>query len=163
MEGGKRRLTICPVKRGKFMSSPKHIETAVAELTLALGSLIRRVRAAAPSELHELSWTQKSVIVRLDKDGPTTAADLARAEGVKSQSMGTAIATLEKMGLVERKAHLTDGRRMNIVLTAKGKAMRKNTREAKHTWLARAIEKLDKKDQEKLFAAGEVIKKLVDL
>jgi DNA-binding MarR family transcriptional regulator len=145
------------------MSSPKLIETAVAELTLALGSLIRRVRAAAPSEVNELSWTQKSVIIRLDKDGPTTAADLARAEGVKAQSMGTAIATLEKMGLVERNAHPTDGRQMNIVLTAKGKAMRKNTREAKHTWLAHAIEKLDKKDQEKLFAAGEVIKKLVDL
>jgi DNA-binding MarR family transcriptional regulator len=145
------------------MSSAKQIETAVAELTLALGSLIRRVRAAAPSEVNELSWTQKSVIVRLDKDGPTTAADLARAEGVKAQSMGTAIATLEKMGLVERKAHPTDGRQMNIVLTAQGKAMRKSTREAKHTWLVHAIEKLDKKDQEKLFAAGEVIKKLVDL
>lgn len=145
------------------MSPPKHIETAVAELTLALGSLIRRVRAAAPSEVNELSWTQKSVIVRLDKDGPTTAADLARAEGVKAQSMGTAIATLEKMGLVERKAHPTDGRQMNIVLTAKGTAMRKDTREAKHTWLAHAIKKLDKKDQEKLFAAGEVIRKLVDL
>jgi DNA-binding MarR family transcriptional regulator len=145
------------------MSLPKHIDTAVAELTLALGSLIRRVRAAAPSEVNELSWTQKSVIIRLDKDGPTTAADLARAEGVKAQSMGTAIATLEKMGLVERKAHPTDGRQMNIVLTAKGTAMRKDTREAKHTWLANAIEKLDRKDQEKLFAAGEVIKKLVDL
>jgi hypothetical protein len=29
--------------------------------------------------------------------------------------------------------------------------------------LANAIEKLDKKEQEKLFAAAEVIKKLVDL
>jgi DNA-binding MarR family transcriptional regulator len=145
------------------MSSPKHIESAAAELTLALGSLIRRIRAAAPSEVRELSWTQKSVIVRLDKDGPTTSADLARAEGVKSQSMGTAIATLEKAGLVEREAHPTDGRQMNIVLTAKGKAMRKDTREAKHSWLAHAMEKLDKKEQEKLFAAGEVIKKLVDL
>jgi DNA-binding MarR family transcriptional regulator len=145
------------------MPSPKRIETAVTELTLAFGSLLRRIKAAAPSELNELSWTQKSVIVRLDKDGPATAADLARAEGVKSQSMGTAIATLEKMGLVERKAHPTDGRRMNIVLTAKGKTMRKNRQEAKHTWLAHAIETLDKKEQEKLFAAGEVIKKLVDL
>ena len=146
-----------------LMYSSEHIESATVELTLALGSLIRRVRAAAPSELSELSWTQKSVIVRLDKDGPTTAADLARAEGVKPQSMGTAIAKLLKMGLVEREAHPTDGRQMNIVLTAKGKTMRKNTREAKHTWLAHAIEKLDENEQEKLFAAGEVIKKLVDL
>lgn len=151
------------MEEGNFMTSPKHIETAASELTLALGSLIRRIRAAAPSELHELSWTQKSVIVRLDKDGSATAADLARAEGVRSQSMGTAIARLQKMGLVERKPHPTDGRQMTIVLTAKGKEMRKNTREAKHTWLVRAIEKLDKEEQEKLFAAGEVIKKLVAL
>jgi DNA-binding MarR family transcriptional regulator len=136
---------------------------SIAELTLVFGSLIRRIRAAAPSELSDLSWTQKSVIVRLDKDGPASAADLARAEGVKSQSMGTAIAMLEKMGLVERKAHPTDGRQMSVVLTAKGKTIRKNTREAKHTWLAQAVESLDKKDQETLFAAGEVIKKLVDL
>jgi DNA-binding MarR family transcriptional regulator len=145
------------------MTSSKNMETAASELMLALGSLIRRVRAAAPSELNELSWTQKSVIVRLDKSGPTTAADLARAEGVKSQSMGTAIAMLEKAGLVEREAHPTDGRQMNVVLTAKGKTMRKNTREAKHSWLAQAIEKLDQEEREKLFAAGEVIKKLVDL
>jgi DNA-binding MarR family transcriptional regulator len=145
------------------MVLPKHIEPATVELTLALGSLIRRIRAAAPSELNELSLTQKSVIVRLDKDGPSTAADLARAEGVKSQSMGTAIATLEKMGLVERKAHPTDGRQMSIALTARGKTIRNDTRAAKYTWLAQTIGKLDKKDQETLFAAGEIIKKLVDL
>jgi len=141
------------------MTSSKQIE----ELTLAFGSLIRRIRAAAPSELSDLSWTQKSVILRLDKEGPATAADLARAEGVKSQSMGTAIAVLEKAGLVERTPHPTDGRQMDVCLTAKGKTMRKNTREAKHTWLAQAIEKLDKKEQEKLFAAADIINKLVDL
>jgi DNA-binding MarR family transcriptional regulator len=145
------------------MSSSKHMQAATVELALTLGSLIRRIRAAAPSELSELSWTQKSVIVRLDKDGPATAADLARAEGVKAQSMGTAISILENMGLVERKPHPTDGRQMNIALTLKGKTMRKNTREAKHSWLIQAIERLERKEQETLFAAGEVMKKLVDL
>jgi DNA-binding MarR family transcriptional regulator len=145
------------------MSPPTQIETNATELTLALGSLIRRIRATAPSELKELSWTQKSVIVRLDTDGPATAADLARAEGVKSQSMGTALATLEEMGLIVRKPHPTDGRRANIALTDKGKTIRKDTRAAKHGWLIHAIEKLDKKEQETLFSAGEIIKKLVDL
>ncbi len=145
------------------MPISKHIEIATADLALAFGSLIRRIRAAAPSDLHELSWTQKSVIIRLDKDGPATAADLARAEGVKAQSMGSAIAALEKMGFVERKAHPTDGRQINIVLTDSGKALRKDTQAAKHSWLAQAIEKLETKDQETLFAAAEVIKKLVDL
>jgi hypothetical protein len=29
----------------------------IAELALAIGLLVRRIRAAAPSELSELSWT----------------------------------------------------------------------------------------------------------
>ena len=145
------------------MVTSKSFETAAADLALALGSLVRRIRAAAPSEMRDLTWTQKSVLVRLDKDGACTAADLARVEGVKAQSMGTAIAELEKMGLVERKAHPTDGRQMNIALTTKGKTIRRNTQSAKQAWLTEAVEKLEKKEQETLFAAGEVIKKLVDL
>ena len=79
---------------------------------MALGLLVRRIRADAPPELQEFSWTQKAVLSRLEKHGPATAADLARAEGVKPQSMGTALGLLEKKGLVERKAHPTDGRQI---------------------------------------------------
>src|SRR5580693_2551779 len=101
------------------MAVPKDNKAAVEDLALAIGLLVRRVRADAPPELREFSWTQKAVLSRLEKDGPATAADLARAEGVKPQSMGTAIALLEEMGLVERKAHPTDGRQINIKLTAR--------------------------------------------
>jgi DNA-binding MarR family transcriptional regulator len=138
-------------------------ETAVAELTLAIGLLVRRIRAASPAELRELTWTQKAVLVRLDNEGPATTAELARAEGVTPQSMGTAIATLEAMALIEREAHPTDGRQIHIKLTAKGAAIRKNNREAKQTWLAQAIAQLDKSEQATLFEAGEIIKRLVNL
>jgi DNA-binding MarR family transcriptional regulator len=101
--------------------------------------------------------------VRLAKDGPATTADLARAEGMKPQSMGATIAALEEMRMVERKPHPTDGRQMNIELTAKGAAVRESTRNAKRTWLAQAIAQLDKQEQETLFAAGEIIRRLVEL
>jgi DNA-binding MarR family transcriptional regulator len=146
-----------------FMASLKSNETAVEDLKLALGLLIRRMRAAAPSESHDLSWTQKSVLVRLEKEGPTTTSELARAEGVKPQSMGTAIAALEGMGMVERKADPTDGRQMNINLTDKGSSMRRSTRDASLAWLAQAIAKLNKQEQTTLFEAGEIIKRLVEL
>jgi DNA-binding MarR family transcriptional regulator len=141
----------------------KNNVTAVSELVLALGLLVRRIRSSAPSELHGLTWTQKAVIVRLEDEGPATTAELARAEGVTPQSMGTALTTLEEMGLVERKAHPTDGRQINIKLTAKGAAIRKSNKEAKETWLSQAIAKLDKKEQATLFEAGEIIKRLVRL
>jgi DNA-binding MarR family transcriptional regulator len=139
----------------------KTFEIAVIDFSQAIGLLVRRVRAAAAS--HELSLTESAVMARLAKGGPATTADLARAESMKPQSMGTTVAALEEMGMVERKPHPTDGRQVNIELTAKGAAIRKSAKDAKRTWLAQAVAQLDKQDQSTLFAAGEIIKRLVEL
>ena len=140
--------------------SRKTLEVATIDLTQSIGLLVRRVRAAAAS--HELSLTESAVMARLANDGPATTADLARAEGMKPQSMGTTIAALEEMGMVDRKPHPTDGRQINIELTAKGAAVRKSTKDAKRTWLAQTIAGLDEQDRETLFKAGEIIKRLAE-
>jgi DNA-binding MarR family transcriptional regulator len=139
----------------------KVFETEVADFTQALGVLIRRVRAAAAS--HELSLTESAVMARLARDGAATTADLARAEGMKPQSMGTTIAALEERGMVERKPHPSDGRQVNIELTPKGAAVRNSARAAKRTWLAQAISQLDRQEQATLFAAADIIKRLAEL
>jgi DNA-binding MarR family transcriptional regulator len=141
--------------------SRKTLEIAVIDFTQAIGLLVRRVRAAAAS--HELSLTESAVMARLAKDGPATTAELARAEGMKPQSMGTTIAALEEMGMVERQPHPTDGRQVNIELTAQGAAVRESAKDAKRTWLAQSIAQLDKQEQATLFAAGEIIKRLAEL
>jgi DNA-binding MarR family transcriptional regulator len=82
---------------------------------------------------------------------------------MKPQSMGATVAALEEMGLVERKPHPTDGRQVNIDLTVKGAAVRKSAKDTKRTWLAQAIAQLDEQERETLFAAGEIIKRLVEL
>lgn len=139
---------------------PRKTTEAAADFIQAMGLLIRRVRAAAAS--HELSLTEAAVLGRLDREGPATTADLARAESMKPQSMGTAIAALEELGLVERKPHPTDGRQAYIALTAKGAAVRKSAKDAKQTWLMQAIAQLDEQERETLFKAGEIIKRLVE-
>ena len=137
----------------------KILDAAVSDFAQAIGLLVRRARAAGASE--ELSWTEGSVMSRLAKDGPATIAALARAEGIKPQSMGTTVATLEERGIIERKPHPTDGRQVNIELTAKGAVVRKSVRDAKQTWLVNAIAALNEQERETLFAAGEIIKRLV--
>lgn len=138
----------------------KSFDISVADFTHSIGLLVRRARAAAPS--HEFSWTESGVLKRLAKDGPATTADLARAEGMKPQSMRTIITTLEETGMVARKPHKTDGRQVNIELTSKGASEQKKSSDAKRTWLAQAIAQLGNKDQETLFAAGRIIKQLVE-
>jgi DNA-binding MarR family transcriptional regulator len=138
----------------------KNSDTAVLDFGHAIGLLARRLRVAAAS--HELSWTEAAVMGRLARNGPATTADLARAEGMKPQSMGTTIAALEQMGMVERKPHSTDGRQVNIELTAKGTAVRKSAADAKRTWLAQAMAQLDEEERQTLFEAGRIIARMVE-
>lgn len=135
---------------------------ATTELARALGMLWRRLRAAGGSAEDELSWTHLGVLSRLDKDGPLTTADLARKEGMRPQSMGAVVATLEELGLVARRAHPTDGRQVHLILTSRGEALRRRTREAKRSWLEQAIARLDARDQATLFAAAEIIRRMVE-
>ena len=151
-----KRYSICAMSKNSSQG-------AEAELLLTLGLLVRRLRAVSLTQTQELSSTQMAVIARLAKDGPATISDLARAESVKPQSMGTVVGALEQTGIVERNPDPTDGRQVLISLSAKGTAMRESVRDTKRAWLEQAVATLDRKDKEILFAAGEIIKRLVEL
>jgi DNA-binding MarR family transcriptional regulator len=135
-------------------------ETELQEFTQAIGMLVRRVRAAGRA--HELSLSESAVLATLDREGPVTTADLARTQSVKPQSMGATVAALAKSGMVARRAHPTDGRQRLIALTAKGTAVRKSMKDAKHTWLAEAVSGLEKRERETLFRAGEILRRLAE-
>ncbi len=135
-------------------------DITIVDFGQSVGRLYRRIRAAAAT--HELSLTEGAVLVRLDKHGPATTADLARAESVKPQSMGATIAALEERGLVTRKPHATDGRQMLIALTPKGLDVRQSAQDAKRTWLAEAVAQLSAEERDLLLRAGKIIRKLAE-
>lgn len=139
----------------------KSIEASVTDLAHAVGLLVRRVRATAGAD--GLSMTESVVIARLAVDGPTTTAELARLEGMRPQSMRATVSALEARGIVERKAHPTDGRQVLIALSRHGAELRKAAKDAKRTWLAHAVAQLSAADRETLFAAGDIMLRLVDM
>ena len=132
----------------------------VSDLARTLGRLVRHMRAAAAQ--HELSLTESAVLARLGRDGPATAADLARAEGVRPQSMSAVVATLEERGLVERKPHPSDGRQLNVALTVKGAEIRSSTKDLKRAWLAQATARLADEERQTLIRAGDILKRLLE-
>jgi DNA-binding MarR family transcriptional regulator len=133
-------------------------DPAITDFAHSVGLMVRRLRAAASSQ--ELSWSETAALKCLAKNGPATTADLARAQGMRPQSMRTIVTALEESGLVERKPHPTDGRQVNLELTAKGATAQRNSAEAKQNWLVQAFSQLDQHDQDTLFAAGEIIKRM---
>jgi DNA-binding MarR family transcriptional regulator len=139
----------------------KSIDSAASDFIQAIGLLVRRVRAAAAASSNELSMTESLVLGRLEKEGPATTAELARAESMRPQSMGTVVAALEEQGLIERSPHPSDGRQMILSITGKGAAVRASVRSAKLSWAMQAVAELSKEDQETLFAAGEILRRMV--
>lgn len=138
----------------------QNIDEAVVDFSHSIGLLVRRSRAVATSD--ELSWTEAGVLKRLACNGPLTTADLARAQGMRPQSMRAVLASLEQLGMVQRRPHASDGRQVNIELTAKGAAAQRRAGDAKRTWMAQAIAQLSVQDQQTLFEAGNILKRLVE-
>ena len=131
------------------------------ELRLLIGQLMRRLR----EQTHpgDYTWSQMSIVTRLERDGPATVSALARAEGVRQQSMGATISALEAAGLVKGSPDPADGRQTILSLTDACRQRIKTNRAAKEDWLCRAIQtKLSSGEQKKLTAALELLKRIAD-
>ena len=131
------------------------------ELRVLISQLRRTLREQ--THLGDYTWSQTAVVIRLERDGPATVSALARADGVRPQSMGATVATLEAAGLVKGSPDPADGRRTILSLTDACREMLKANRAAKEDWLFRAIQtKLSPAEQEELATALELLKRLAD-
>jgi DNA-binding MarR family transcriptional regulator len=149
-----------PLTMSSSPETPLTLETAVGELMLSIGHLVRRLRAATNE--GELTLSQAATMGRLDRAGLATTADLARAESVKPQSMSATLTSLEEAGLVQRRPHPTDGRQVLFGLTGQGVEARRQRTVAKRAWLLAAMSKLDPTEQQTLISAAALIKRLGD-
>jgi DNA-binding MarR family transcriptional regulator len=135
--------------------------TLAAELRALVGKLKRRMREQADS--RDLTPSQASVLLHLEREGPATVSALARNEGVRPQSMGATVATLEAAGLVSGEPDPNDGRRKFISLTEACRNWIGKSRAARQDWLIRNIEtKLSCEEQEILAKGVELLKRLAD-
>ena len=138
------------------MSDPESRRTAAA-LRMSLGLLLRRLRQI-PGD-GELTLPESSALVRLDRGGSATAAELARQEQISPQSMGATLATLEGRGLVGRIPDPADGRRVIISITAAGRRGLNNRRSVEQ--MARALSTdFSAAEREQLLAAAPLLERL---
>jgi len=132
-----------------------------AELRIVIGALRRRFREQADE--GDLTSAQKSVLLRLERDGPTTRSALARAEAMRPQSMGAIIAVLEAAGYVTGTPDPLDGRQTIVSLTDHFRDWMSAARAARRDWLLRTLQaRLTAVEQRQLSGAVELLKRLLD-
>lgn len=142
-------------------SPPESVSALAAELRALVGKLKRRLREQAST--GDLTPSQVSVVLRLEKEGPATTSSLARAEGMRPQSMATVVAALEAAGLVQGAPDPTDGRQTLMSLTDACRKMITDGRAARQDWLAKTLQtRLSAEEQGKLAGAVDLLKRLVD-
>ena len=124
-------------------------------------ALIRRLRSTASP--GDLTWSQESVLLRLETGGPQTISQLARAEGTRSQSMGAIVASLEAQGFAERTADSSDGRQRIITVSDAGQRALDEARAVKQDWLAEGLtHQLNQHEQGVLAEAVTLLQRIVD-
>lgn len=142
-------------------SRPVDLAHLAGALRVAGGKLVRRVREH--SGAGDVTSSQQSVLIHLERDGPATVSALARAEGVKPQSMRITVAGLEADGVVEGQADPEDGRKTLIDLTPAFRRSLQSSRAAKDDWLQRAIQgQLSASEQVLLSRAVVLLQRLAD-
>ncbi len=130
------------------------------ELRALIGKLKRRLRQQA--DVGELTGSQIAVLGRLEREGPSTVTTLARAEGMRPQSMGAVISALEGGGHVSGAPDPNDGRQTILSLTPACRERIRAGRAARQDWLLRAIQtNLAPAEQDELARAVELLKRLV--
>lgn len=117
---------------------PDSNEVAAA-LRVSIGLFLRRIRQAQAE--GELTLPEMSAMARIDRGGPTTSSELAKAEQISPQSMGATLGALEARGLIGRRPDPEDGRRAVITLTKEGQQALSDRRNAGTEQIAQALSK----------------------
>ena len=140
------------------MESPD--PSALAGDLLTLYGRLRRTTLVGKVDV--VTASQSAVLGRLVRDGATTTAELARAEGVRPQSMGATVQALEDLGLVVRSQDPTDGRRTIVEATDAGRTAREESHRSRTRLLAERLAALDPDDRATVARSLTILGTLVE-
>jgi len=136
-------------------------QATARELRALVGKLKRQLRDKVGVE--GLTLSQIAVLIHLDRQGTTTVSELARAEHVRPQSMGTTVADLQTLGLVEGAPDPRDGRRILLSLTRLAHEKIRANRAAREDWLFHAIrDRFNASEQDALARGVALLRRLAE-
>ncbi|MGF6468237.1 DNA-binding MarR family transcriptional regulator [Paraburkholderia youngii] len=141
--------------------TPEELHTLAEDLRVLVGKLRRRLREE--SHVGDFTPSQVQVLNLLEREGPATVTALARAHGMRPQSMGETLAALKAAGLVNGAPDPNDGRQTVLSLTPSFRKKVKASRAAREDWLYRTIQtRFTQAEQQQLATGVDLLKRLVD-
>jgi DNA-binding MarR family transcriptional regulator len=135
---------------------------ALAEDLRVVAARLRR-RLREESNVGDFTPSQMQVLARLEREGPATVTSLARAQGMRPQSMGETLSALKAAGFVSGAPDPNDGRQTVLSITPAFRRKMKASRAAREDWLLRNIQSRFSAAEQKQLAVGvDLLKRLID-
>lgn len=146
---------------GKTASNSEDPAAIADDLQFVVGALVRQMRTVSPA--REVTLSQVSILKRLDREGSSTVAELARLDKITHQSVAVSVAGLVDRGLVRRSQDPHDLRRKLLVITDEGRLLLAERREAGQENLTDAItDRLSDAERAQLASTLVLLRRLLD-
>jgi DNA-binding MarR family transcriptional regulator len=133
---------------------------AASDLRMATFRLARRLRAQRA--IDSMSDGQFAVLASLKMHGDHTLGELAARERVTAPSMNRTVNCLEESGYLVRTPDEEDRRKVNISLTAEGRAVVEETVRRRDAWLEEALGHLTRTERDTLAQAARIMRDVAE-
>ena len=139
--------------------SGEEIERLLAQVKL-LNRRLRREQSA----VEGLSTAALVVLTAATRaDTPQRPGQLATELQMTTPNMAAALRALEEGGMITRKPDPSDGRKVFVHVTKRGRDIVDRTSTSRHAWLREAVqEALTDRERRVLFQAGDLIERIAD-
>jgi DNA-binding MarR family transcriptional regulator len=127
---------------------------------MATFRLARRLRAQRA--IDSMSDGQFAVLASLKVHGDHTLGELAARERVTAPSMNRTVNCLEESGYLVRTPDEQDRRKVNISLTAEGRAVVEETVRRRDAWLEEALGHLTRTERDTLAQAARIMRDVAE-
>ena len=145
---------------GAVDNGPSQVDPQeIARLRVAIGRLHRRMIQHTGGDL---TFSQTSALVAVDKLGPIRLGELAARERVAAPSMTRTVSGLVEAGLLHRAGDPQDGRSYLLSITDQGRAFMDALRTERSAVLAAGIAQLDEDEVATLRKALPVLERLAE-
>jgi DNA-binding MarR family transcriptional regulator len=131
---------------------------AASRLRLVVTRLGRKLRRQAGGDLTP---SQASALVTVERHGPMTLGDLSAVENVSPPTLTKVVAALEERGLVARSSDPSDRRVARVEATPEASELLATTRSRGNAYLAARLQSLPPDDLAALERALDVLERLV--
>ena len=131
----------------------------IARLRVAIGRLHRRMVQRTSGNL---TFSQTSALIAVDKVGPIRLGELAARERVAAPSMTRTVSGLVEAGLLHRAGDPQDGRSFLLSITDLGREFTEGLRTERNAALAEGVSHLTEREYAALRAALPVLEHLAE-